>query len=280
MTPYLDALGFNLVGYGCTTCIGNSGPLPDEVSAIIDEKNLVVALGAERQPQLRRAASSRRCAPTTSRRRRWWSPTRSPGAMTIDSTTEPLGKDSDGKHVYLQGHLADRARRFRRRCCSAVDIGDVSASSTRTSSRATIAGSSLPVPTGDRFEWDRRLDLRPQAAVPRGPAGEPAPLTDITGARVLAVLGDSVTTDHISPAGSIQGGQPGGKVSDRATASKPTDFNSYGARRGNHEVMVRGTFANIRLQEPARARHRRAASDRALSARRGDGAMLRSTTRR
>ena len=168
--------------------------------------------------------------------------------MDIDLTTEPLGTDADGKPVYLRdiwptpagGPGRHRRRRSRRRC-SPSDYADVFAGDERWQS--------LPTPTGDTFAWDARLHLRAQAPVLRGHGGRSRRRsTDIAGARVLAKLGDSVTTDHISPAGSIKADSPGRPVPGRARRATRKDFNSYGSRRGNHEVMIRGTFANIRLR--------------------------------
>ncbi len=244
LTPYLDALGFNLVGYGCTTCIGNSGPLPDEVSAEVEAQNLVVAsvLSGNRnfegriQQQVRAnylASPPLVVAYALA------------GRMTIDLTTEPLGTDKNGVPVYLR-ELWPTEREIQETMLSAV---------TSTMFREQYADvfsgderwKSLEVPGGDRFAWD------PGSTYIRNPpffehiTMDTVPVGDILGARVLALLGDSITTDHISPAGSIKKDSPAGKYLI-AHGVEPRDFNSYGARRGNHEVMMRGTFANVRLR--------------------------------
>jgi len=244
LTFYLDQLGFNLVGYGCTTCIGNSGPLPEDVSATVAEKNLVVCsvLSGNRnfegriQQQVRAnylASPPLVVAYALA------------GRMTLDLTTEPLGKDQNGKDVYLreiwpteseiQAAMlsAVKSEMFQRQYANVFD-GDE-------------RWRSLPVPTGNLFEWDQHSTYVRKPPFVENISREPAPLTDIAGARVLAMLGDSVTTDHISPAGSIPADSPAGRYLI-ALGVKPSDFNSYGARRGNHEVMMRGTFANIRLR--------------------------------
>ena len=244
LTPYLDALGFNLVGYGCTTCIGNSGPLPEDVSAVVAERNLVVCsvLSGNRnfegriQSQVRAnylASPPLVVAYALA------------GRMTTDLTMEPLGKDRDGKDVYLreiwpteqeiQAAMlsAVKSEMFQRQYANVFD-GDE-------------RWRSLHVPTGNLFEWDEQSTYVRKPPFVEGISREPAPLRDITDARVLAVLGDSVTTDHISPAGSIPADSPAGKYLIEQGV-KPGDFNSYGARRGNHEVMMRGTFANTRLR--------------------------------
>ncbi|MPZ16316.1 MAG: aconitate hydratase AcnA [Luteitalea sp.] len=244
LTEYLDALGFNLVGYGCTTCIGNSGPLPEEVSAIVDERNLVVCsvLSGNRnfegriQPQVRAnylASPPLVVAYALA------------GRMTIDLTTEPLGTDRDGAPVYLQDvwpssreiqdtmAAAVQAEMFRRQYASVFE-GDA-------------RWRALPVPEGERYVWDSDSTYVRHPPYFEGMTLTPQPLEDVAAARVLCVLGDSVTTDHISPAGSIKADSPAGKYLEEHGV-RVRDFNSYGARRGNHEVMVRGTFANIRLR--------------------------------
>jgi len=244
LSQYLDALGFNLVGYGCTTCIGNSGPLPEDVSAIVAEKNLVVCsvLSGNRnfegriQSQVRAnylASPPLVVAYALA------------GRMTLDLTTEPLGKDHDGKDVYLR-EIWPTEREIQAGMLSAVtsemfkrQYGNVFEGDERWRS--------LPVPTGDLFEWDQQSTYVRKPPFVENISRQPAPLGDIVSARVLAVLGDSVTTDHISPAGSIPADSPAGKYLI-AQGVKPSDFNSYGARRGNHEVMMRGTFANLRLR--------------------------------
>jgi aconitate hydratase len=244
LTEYLDALGFNLVGYGCTTCIGNSGPLPEEVSAIVDERHLVVCsvLSGNRnfegriQPQVRAnylASPPLVVAYALA------------GRMTIDLTSEPLGTDRNGAPVHLQEiwpssteiqetmAVAVQAEMFRRQYASVFE-GDA-------------RWQALPVPEGERFVWDSDSTYVRHPPYFEGMTLTPQPLEDVAGARVLCVLGDSVTTDHISPAGSIKADSPAGKYLEEHGVGV-RDFNSYGARRGNHEVMVRGTFANIRLR--------------------------------
>jgi aconitate hydratase len=241
---YLDELGFNLVGYGCTTCIGNSGPLPDEVSAAIDAGNLVVAsvLSGNRnfegriQQQVRAnylASPPLVVAYAIA------------GRMTVDLTSEPIGTGRDGRPVYLRDIWPGE------REIQETMLGAVSADMFREQYADVFGGDerwrSLEVPTGDRFTWDPDSTYIRHPPFLDGLTLEPAPLSDIAGARVLAMLGDSITTDHISPAGSIKKDSPAGKyLIERGV--QPADFNSYGARRGNHEVMMRGTFANIRLR--------------------------------
>jgi aconitate hydratase len=241
---YLDALGFNLVGYGCTTCIGNSGPLPDDVSAEVDARNLVVAsvLSGNRnfegriQQQVRAnylASPPLVVAYALA------------GRMTIDLTTEPLGEDRTGAPVFLRD-IWPTEREIQETMLRAVN-----ADMFREQYADVFAGDSrwrtLPVPTGDRFVWDADSTYIRNPPFFDGLTRQPSPLNDIVGARVLALLGDSITTDHISPAGSIRKDSPAGAYLI-AHGVQPSDFNSYGARRGNHEVMMRGTFANIRLR--------------------------------
>jgi aconitate hydratase A / 2-methylisocitrate dehydratase len=240
----LAELGFNLVGYGCTTCIGNSGPLPEPVSSIVREKNLVVVsvLSGNRnfegriQSQVRAnylASPPLVVAYALA------------GKMQIDLTCEPIGEGTDGKPVHLRDIWpterqiqeamlgAVRQEMFRDKYAHVFDGGE--------------RWRSLPVPQGERFNWDEDSTYIRNPPFFDGLTLQPTPPTDIRGARVLALLGDSVTTDHISPAGSIPADSPAGKyLIERGV--QPRDFNSYGARRGNHEVMVRGTFANIRLR--------------------------------
>jgi aconitate hydratase len=244
LDSYLDRLGFNLVGYGCTTCIGNSGPLPDEVAAEVESRNLVVAsvLSGNRnfegriQQQVRAnylASPPLVVAYAIA------------GRMTIDLTTEPIGQTPSGDPVFLR-ELWPSEREIQETMLEAVN-----AQMFREQYADVFAGDArwktLEVPTGDRFAWD------PDSTYIRNPPFfenltlEPAGLSDLVNARALAVLGDSITTDHISPAGSIKKDSPAGKYLI-AHGVQPADFNSYGARRGNHEVMMRGTFANIRLR--------------------------------
>ena len=244
--PYLEALGFHLVGYGCTTCIGNSGPLPEPIAEAVDEgrsRRRGGALGQRNfegriNPLVRR---------TTSRRRRWWSRTRSPARMDIDLTSEPLGTDKRRQAGLPARHLADE--RGDRRDDS---HGGASRSSSSASTRDVFDGDEqwqqLDGADGQTVRVGRRS--RPTCSNPpffEDMPKEPTPVADITGARVLALLGDSVTTDHISPAGSSPKTVPAAKYLIEHGV-EPEDFNSYGARRGNHEVMMRGTFANIRLR--------------------------------
>ncbi len=244
LVPYLDKLGFNLVGYGCTTCIGNSGPLPDEVSAAVNEADLAVVsvLSGNRNfegrinPDIKMnylASPPLVVAYAIA------------GTMDLDLTTEPLGIGTDGRPVMLADiwpsprdvqdviDVAVTAEMF------AKDYADVFAGDERWQS--------LPTPTGNVFEWDADSTYVAKPPYFDGMQPQPAPVNDIAGARVLAKLGDSVTTDHISPAGNIKADSPAGKyLAEHGVDRK--EFNSYGSRRGNHEVMIRGTFANIRLR--------------------------------
>ncbi len=244
LTPYLDALGFNLVGYGCTTCIGNSGPLPEDVSTAVTEKNLVVCsvLSGNRnfegriQSQVRAnylASPPLVVAYALA------------GRMTVDLTTEAIGKDRDGKDVYLR-EIWPTEREIQ-----AAMLTSVKSEMFQRQYADVFEGDErwrlLPVPSGNLFEWDEHSTYVRKPPFVEHVSPEPAPLADISGARVLALLGDSITTDHISPAGSIPADTPAGKYLI-AQGVKPSDFNSYGARRGNHEVMMRGTFANTRLR--------------------------------
>jgi aconitate hydratase A / 2-methylisocitrate dehydratase len=241
---YLDALGFNLVGYGCTTCIGNSGPLPDDVSAEIDARNLVVAsvLSGNRnfegriQQQVRAnylASPPLVVAYAIA------------GRMTMDLTTEPLGTDKAGKPVFLR-ELWPTEREIQETMLACV-TSDMFRAQYADVFKGDERWQKLQVPTGDRFAWaDDSTYIRNPPFFEKLTM-ETAPVRDITGARVLALLGDSITTDHISPAGSIKKDSPAGRYLI-AHGVDPKDFNSYGARRGNHEVMMRGTFANIRLR--------------------------------
>jgi aconitate hydratase len=244
LTPYLDKLGFNLVGYGCTTCIGNSGPLPEEISAAVNESDLAVVsvLSGNRNfegrinPDVKMnylASPPLVVAYALA------------GSMDVDLMGDPLGTGSDGQPVFLRDIWP-----------SAKDIEDVIATAlasemfTRDYSDV-FAGDEqwqqLPTPTGNTFAWDDGSTYVRKPPYFEGMAREPRPVTDISGARVLAKLGDSVTTDHISPAGSIKPDSPAGRYLAEHGVER-RDFNSYGSRRGNHEVMIRGTFANIRLR--------------------------------
>ncbi|TAM43852.1 MAG: aconitate hydratase [Burkholderiaceae bacterium] len=244
LTPYLNQLGFNLVGYGCTTCIGNSGPLIPEVAAAVDEHKLNVAsvLSGNRNFE-------GRIHPQTQ-----MNFLMSPmlvvayalvGTLHVNLLNDPLGTGSDGKPVYLRDIWP-----------SVHDIQSVIDTCLQADMFAkgyanVFAGDdkwrSLQVPKGDAFDWNAQSTYVRQPPYFDGVKREPAPLTDIKGARVLARLSDSVTTDHISPAGAIKFDSPAGKyLTEHGVERK--DFNSYGSRRGNHEVMIRGTFANIRLR--------------------------------
>ena len=241
---YLDELGFNLVGYGCTTCIGNSGPLPNDVSAEVDARGLVVAsvLSGNRnfegrvQQQVRAnylASPPLVVAYALA------------GTMTLDLTTEPLGTGRDGKPVFLRD-IWPSERELQETMLAAVRA-DQFKTQYADVFRGDARWQGIKVPTGNRFTWE------PDSTYVRNPpflesvTMTPAPLVDLAGARALAVLGDSITTDHISPAGSIKKDGPAGKYL-MEHGVEPKDFNSYGARRGNHEVMMRGTFANTRLR--------------------------------
>jgi aconitate hydratase len=244
LTPYLDQLGFNLVGYGCTTCIGNSGPLPEEIAATVREKNLVVCsvLSGNRnfEGRIQQDVRANYLA--------------SPplvvayalaGWITTDITTEPLGHDPSGRPVYLKD-IWPTEHELQETMLKAV-TADMFRRSYDDVFRGDVRWQNLPVPEGSVFAWDNDSTYVRKPTFLEGMTMTPAPLKDITGGRVLAVLGDSVTTDHISPAGSIKVDSPAGKyLIDKGV--KPADFNSYGARRGNHEVMMRGTFANVRLR--------------------------------
>ena len=207
----LEKLGFHLAGYGCTTCIGNSGPVHDDDRRRRSRTATSSSPRCSRATATSRAASTRSSARTTSRRRRSSSRTRSPGTMNIDLETEPLGIGSDGKPVFLRDIWPSPGRG--RRADAQVDQARaVRARATRTSSRATPSGARCRFPPGDTFAWDDASTYirKPPFFDDLGPT--PKPLTDISGARVLAILGDSVTTDHISPAGNIAKGSPAGAL--------------------------------------------------------------------
>ncbi|MEJ3651797.1 aconitate hydratase [Actinomycetes bacterium KLBMP 9759] len=242
--PYLEKLGYHLVGYGCTTCIGNSGPLSEEISAAVNEADLTVVsvLSGNRNfegrinPDVKMnylASPPLVIAYALA------------GTMDFDFDNQPLGTDSDGNDVYLRD-IWPTAQDVQSTIDSAIsqemftkDYADVFAGDERW--RA------LPTPEGDTFEWDPESTYVRKPPYFEGMQTEPSPVEDISGARVLARLGDSVTTDHISPAGSIKEDTPAGQYL-REHGVEKRDFNSYGSRRGNHEVMIRGTFANIRLR--------------------------------
>jgi aconitate hydratase A / 2-methylisocitrate dehydratase len=244
LQQYLDALGFNLVGYGCTTCIGNSGPLPDEIAAEVHERGLVVCsvLSGNRNFEGRIQQDVRANYLASPPLVVAYALT---GSMNVDLTSEPLGNGRDGRPVYLKD-LWPTEREIQE-----TMLASVSPEMFRRQYASVFNGDdlwrSLPIPTGDRFAWEGSSTYVRKPPFVDGLSREPKPLLEISGARVLAVLGDSITTDHISPAGAIKADSPAGKYLI-AQGVQPRDFNSYGARRGNHEVMVRGTFANVRLR--------------------------------
>ncbi|QMW64810.1 aconitate hydratase [Mumia sp. ZJ1417] len=244
LTPYLDKLGFNLVGYGCTTCIGNSGPLIPEVSQAVNDGDLAVTsvLSGNRNfegrinPDVKMnylASPPLVVAYALA------------GTMDTDLFNDSLGKDKDGNDVFLRDIWPSPSE------IEEVVAGAMSAETFKREYADVFTGDerwqSLPTPEGDVFEWDEDSTYVRKAPYFEGMQHEPSPVTDIEGARVLLKLGDSVTTDHISPAGAIKKDSPAGKyLAEHGVA--PRDFNSYGSRRGNHEIMIRGTFANIRLR--------------------------------
>jgi aconitate hydratase len=244
LTPFLEELGFNLVGYGCTTCIGNSGPLPPEISRAVDEGDLVVCsvLSGNRNfegrinPDVRAnylASPPLVVAYALA------------GRIDIDPYNEPIGTDRDGRSVFLKDIWPTQQ-----------EIGDVIKQSVRpemfqTQYAHVFEGDdqwrNLPVPESELYAWDDDSTYIKNPPYFVDMPAQPPAVEDITGARVLALLGDSITTDHISPAGSIKRDSPAGKYL-MEHGVEPKDFNSYGSRRGNHEVMMRGTFANVRLR--------------------------------
>jgi aconitate hydratase len=243
LTEYLDRLQFNLVGYGCTTCIGNSGPLPPEISAAVEEKDLAVCavLSGNRnfEGRINQDVKANYLA--------------SPplvvayalaGRMDLDLTSEPLGEDGDGEPVYLSDIWPDPAE-------VKETVGRSIASEMFTRNYGGVlegdeTWKAVEVPQGDRYTWPDSTYVRKPSFF-EGMPPEPPPVEPIADARVLALLGDSITTDHISPAGAIKKASPAGQWLIEQGV-EPRDFNSYGSRRGNHEVMIRGTFANIRLR--------------------------------
>jgi aconitate hydratase len=244
LTEYLDQLGFNLVGYGCTTCIGNSGPLPEEISDAVNAEDLAVVsvLSGNRNfegrinpdVKMNYLASPPLCVAYALA-----------GTMDIDLLDEPLGQDKDGADVYLKD-IWPSAEDVARTVEEAVQ-SDMFTSSYGEVFAGDERWNSLEVPEGDRFAWADDSTYVRQPPFFEDLPPEPEPVGDIEGAKVLAVLGDSVTTDHISPAGAIKKDSPAAKyLNEHGVENK--DFNSYGSRRGNHEVMMRGTFANIRLR--------------------------------
>ncbi len=244
LTQYMEALGFNLVGYGCVTCIGNSGPLPVEISKSVNEHDLAVTavLSGNRNFEGRISPDVK------------MNYLASPplvvayalaGTMNHDFEKDSLGTDKDGKEVLL-AEIWPSAKEIQ-------DVIDSSISSEMfKKDYATVFDGdhrwkSLDTPTGKTFEWDAQSTYVRKPPYFDGMPSQPKPVTDIANARVLAILGDSVTTDHISPAGNIKADSPAGKYLEAHGVAR-ADFNSYGSRRGNHEVMIRGTFANIRLK--------------------------------
>ncbi len=244
LTPYLDKLGFNLVGYGCTTCIGNSGPLIPEVSDAVNEQDLAVVsvLSGNRNfegrinPDVKMnylASPPLVVAYALA------------GSMDVDLFNDPLGQDQDGNDVFLKDLWPSPTEIER-------VIGEAITSEMFTKDYEDVfAGGeqwkSLETPEGDVFQWDEDSTYVRKPPYFEGMPDEPEPVEDIEAARVLLKLGDSVTTDHISPAGAIKKDSPAGKyLAEHGVEQR--DFNSYGSRRGNHEVMIRGTFANIRLR--------------------------------
>jgi aconitate hydratase len=244
LMPYLEKLKFHLVGYGCTTCIGNSGPLPEEVSKAIDEKELVVAsvLSGNRNFEGRINSEVRA------------NYLMSPplvvafalaGRIDTDLRKDPLGKGKDGKPVYLSD-IWPSSREVEESMQQSI-TSEMFAKSYAEVFAGDERWRGLSVPKGETYAWEKDSTYIARAPYFDDMAVKPSPVAEIKNARVLAVLGDSVTTDHISPAGSIKKDSPAGKYL-QAHGVKPADFNSYGSRRGNHEVMVRGTFANVRLR--------------------------------
>ncbi|HEY4991315.1 MAG TPA: aconitate hydratase, partial [Nakamurella sp.] len=242
--PYLEKLGYDLVGYGCTTCIGNSGPLPEEISAAVNEADLTVVsvLSGNRNfegrinPDVKMnylASPPLVIAYALA------------GTMDFDFETQPLGTDTDGTDVYLKD-IWPNLQEIQETMASSINK-EMFASSYADVFDGGERWKSLPTPEGKTFDWDPESTYVRKPPYFDGMPAEPVPVTDIAGARVLAKLGDSVTTDHISPAGAIKAGTPAAQyLTDHGITRK--DFNSYGSRRGNHEVMIRGTFANIRLR--------------------------------
>jgi len=244
LTKYMEALGFNLVGYGCVTCIGNSGPLPIEISKAVNENDLAVTavLSGNRNFEGRISPDVK------------MNYLASPplvvayalaGTMDHDFENDSLGSDKDGNPVLLKD-IWPTAQEIQ----TVID-SSISSEMFKKDYATVFDGDhrwkSLDTPTGKTFDWDPKSTYVRKPPYFEGMPAEPKPVTDITGARVLAILGDSVTTDHISPAGNIKADSPAGKYLEAHGVDRK-DFNSYGSRRGNHEVMIRGTFANIRLK--------------------------------
>jgi len=244
LTPYLEALGFHTVGYGCTTCIGNSGPLPEAISAAVEEGDLVVCsvLSGNRNFEARihpEVKANYLASPPLVVAYAL------AGRMDLDLEKEPVGQDADGNDVFLRD-LWPTSQEIEQAVAAALDGGMF-----RKQYADVFTGDdrwrALPVPEGDLYAWDDASTYIRRPPFFAGMPREPEPLGDIEGARCLVSLGDSVTTDHISPAGSIKPESPAGEYLIEHGVERRF-FNSYGARRGNHEVMVRGTFANVRLR--------------------------------
>lgn len=244
LTQYMDALGFNLVGYGCVTCIGNSGPLPLEISKSVNEHDLAVTavLSGNRNFEGRISPDVK------------MNYLASPplvvayalaGTMNHDFEKDSLGTDKDGKEVLL-AQIWPSAQEIQEVIDSSI-TSEMFKKDYATVFDGDHRWKSLDTPTGKTFEWDAQSTYVRKPPYFDGMPVNPTPVTDISGARVLAILGDSVTTDHISPAGNIRADSPAGKYLEAQNVAR-ADFNSYGSRRGNHEVMIRGTFANIRLK--------------------------------
>ena len=242
--PYLEKLGFFLVGYGCTTCIGNSGPLPEEVSKAVNDADLSVTavLSGNRNfegrinPDVKMnylASPPLVIAYALA------------GTMDFDFENDCLGTDKDGNEVFLKD-IWPSQKDISATIASAINQ-DMFAKNYADVFKGDDRWRNLPTPSGNTFEWDQNSTYVRKPPYFDGMPAEPNPVSDITGARVLALLGDSVTTDHISPAGNIKGGTPAAQYLDEHGVDRK-DYNSYGSRRGNHEVMIRGTFANIRLR--------------------------------
>jgi aconitate hydratase len=244
LTHYMEALGFNLVGYGCVTCIGNSGPLPIEISKAVNENDLAVSavLSGNRNFEGRISPDVK------------MNYLASPplvvayalaGTMNHDFERDALGTDKEGKPVLLKDIWPTEAE------IQSVIDSSITSDMFKKDYASVFEGDhrwkSLDTPTGKTFEWDPKSTYVRKPPYFEGMPAQPKPVTDIAGARVLAILGDSVTTDHISPAGNIKADSPAGKYLE-VNGVERKDFNSYGSRRGNHEVMIRGTFANIRLK--------------------------------
>ena len=244
LTQYMEALGFNLVGYGCVTCIGNSGPLPIEISKSVNEHDLAVSavLSGNRNFEGRISPDVKMNYLASPPLVVAYALT---GTMDHDFEKDSLGDDKEGNAVYLKD-IWPTAQEIQ----SVID-SSISSEMFKKDYASVFDGDhrwkSLDTPTGKTFEWDPKSTYVRKPPYFEGMPAEPKPVADISGARVLAILGDSVTTDHISPAGNIKADSPAGKYLESNGVDRK-DFNSYGSRRGNHEVMIRGTFANIRLK--------------------------------